>query len=272
SGNERTKTVSLKTGKILDAKYNQSGWDQFGYDRWGVGKKTGLTAPDAQGRCYNFCGWVYDEQTNRCYNPNDRAQWVPHTGWQWDKRPGGWLGYGKGYQGQGYHAARVVPGARYAPLPPPNDPRTPPAFDAVKQGAPLQMVYKPNEGWGYDETRIREQYDKLIKGGRRRSVSYRWLRSEQRAAEDPKAVARGVPLKCPECGRFTGGQAHACPRVNNRTVKSYFSGVVRGGQHDLVIKTPHNPDYVEPKEVPAQNVYQGFTRDSATSWQWIDGE
>ena len=51
------------------------------------------------------------ERTNRCVNPNNPAEWVPHTGWAWDKRPGGWLGWGKGYNGTGYQMPRVVPGA-----------------------------------------------------------------------------------------------------------------------------------------------------------------
>ncbi|HNI83320.1 MAG TPA: hypothetical protein PLX21_15410, partial [Rhodocyclaceae bacterium] len=274
NGQERTLTVSPKTGKTLPAKYNQSGWDQFGYDRWGVSKKTGLTAADAQGRQYNYCGWVYDAATERCVNPNNSAEWVPHIGWEWDKRPGGYLGWNKGYNGTGYQAPRVVPGARYAPLPPPNDPRTPPTFDAFKQGAPMPTRYEHGKGYVNDDTKVRELYNKLIAGGRKRSVAYRWLRSEQRLAEDPRAVVDGVPLRCPECGRFTGGnpKGHECPNFGNRTVKAYFSGVVRGGDYDLVLQTPHNPSYVEPSGPPQENVRQGYTQDPNDYRRWLDAE
>ena len=274
NGQERMLTVSPKTGKTLPAKYNQSGWDQFGYDRWGFSKKTGLTAPDAQGRQYNYCGWVYDAATERCVNPNNSAEWVPHIGWEWDKRPGGYLGWNKGYNGTGYHAPRVVPGARYAPLPPPNDPRTPPTFDAFKQGAPMPTRYEHGKGYVNDDTKVRELYNKLIAGGRKRSVAYRWLRSERRLAEDPRAVVDGVPLRCPECGRFTGGnpKGHECPNFGNRTVKAYFSGVVRGGDYDLVLQTPHNPSYVEPSGPPQENVRQGYTQNPNDYRHWVDAE
>jgi len=55
-------------------RFNGSGYDKGKHDQWGYSLVEGLTKPDDQGRRYNSCGWVYDENNGECYNPDDPDQ------------------------------------------------------------------------------------------------------------------------------------------------------------------------------------------------------
>ena len=70
------KVLNPKTGNWVNAKYDTDGFDKHGYDKHGYNRNTGLTEPDKQGRRYNTFGWVYDEKTDECYNPDDPSQRV----------------------------------------------------------------------------------------------------------------------------------------------------------------------------------------------------
>ena len=75
SGQPRLKTD--KRGKPVEIKY-RSGWDANGYDRWGFHKDTGLTAPDEQGKQMNHYGWIYDEASQECVDPQDPVRRMLH--------------------------------------------------------------------------------------------------------------------------------------------------------------------------------------------------
>lgn len=188
-----------------------------GYDAWGYERKTGLTAPDAQGRRYNLIGWVYDPASGDCVNPDNPAQRMKHEG-SW--------GYSAKYK-------KVVLKRSYIPdeneLK--NRLRAPSLhWNEALAGGYLPFLYgvKPEE----ERLALMAQH----------SAAARYLRSEARIQARPDAHYLGVYLRCPRCGQFTGAKPHSCPAFGDEKVIVSRGGVIAlrkdafrfGHQYDVV--------------------------------------
>lgn len=190
--------------------YDENGLDVYGkpapkragYDSFGYEKSTGLTAPDEQGRRYNLIGWVYDPDSDTCYNPDDPTQRMRHSG-------------SFTYSSK---ARKVVLKRSYIPsheelvkrLKDPNI-----RMREVKAGgAPL---------WHY--AAIGDGYMTCVFQA---SPVYRYLTSEERANRHPEASFAGIRLRCPKCGQFTGAAPHQCPHYGGKRILALRNGVIIG--------------------------------------------
>ncbi len=246
--NGKERTTKDRKGNLVPAKFNLSGWDKDGVDRWGYSKKTGLTPPDANGIQRNVWGWIYDPSTHECFDPADTTRRVPHTeqSWYWDK-------YGarahtvvrngiatpvRGlvsprvtvYTKQEYQPQAQAVATHVAPPITPFATMTPEAYRRTL--GHLNDQYKAQT-----DARARHEYA-LIQQPR---PEQRWRTA--RAHFDARAAEGGILLKCPQCGQFTGGNAHACPAHPDHPagVRVAANGVVLSG--DVVVADPHNPHY-----------------------------
>ena len=191
-----------KRGKLLPCKFNKSGWDTDGCDRWGFHRKTGLTLPNEHGLCRNVWGWIYDETTQECYDPLDATKRVKHAyGWYWDRSSG-----------------RVIAPKRYVA------PSTPPGPPPVTPKAPMRREEFEATLPEYYGSGVRARlFDEALHPDSR--MAQRWQKSG-RALADPLACHNGVLLRCPHCGQFTGGGPHTCPHFDGKKAEVQRSGVV----------------------------------------------
>ncbi len=177
-----------------------------GYDAWGYEKKTGLTAPDAQGRRYNLIGWVYDPQTDECYNPDNPQQRMKHSD-------------------SFYYSAKwkkVVLKRSYVPSDQEmvariKDPRI--RMQEIRKGGYRGLVYGllVNQKGLSDQQRSQLLWWNL--------PETRALRTPERAQANSEATFAGVRLRCPRCGQFTGARPHRCPHFGKK-VLIYDDGTV----------------------------------------------
>lgn len=175
-----------------------------GYDRFGYEKTSGLTAPDEQGRRYNLIGWVYDPDSDTCYNPADPTQRMVHSGS---------FTYSTKLQ-------KVVLKRSYVPgreelIARLKDPGI--RMREVQAGGPPL--------WHYFARRFDATYATCIFQA---SPLYRYLTSEERANRHPEAHFAGIRLRCPKCGQFTGAAPHSCPQYGGQRVLALQNGVVIG--------------------------------------------
>lgn len=185
-----------------------------GYDAWGYERKSGLTAPDAQGRRYNLIGWVYDPDTGDCINPNDPSQRMKHDGsWSYSTK-----------------RRKVVLKRSYVPT-----------SDDMKKRLrhPEIRLQEARQGGPFTP------YLGLPTEDRNAMLALndprgRYLYSEQRLRDEPHADFLGVWLRCPKCGQFTGAAPHACPHYGGRKtlvmstglVMAFARGAYRNKKHD----------------------------------------
>ncbi len=166
-----------------------------GYDAWGYHRKEGLTAPDARGRRYNLLGWVYDEQTGECYDPDHPARRMVHAGSFKLRKVNGRM--------------KVVPVRSYVP----------------DEDALVERIRNPSIRMG----EYRRGGGPLYRYGARANdermaliaLSHpvlRYMRSEIRLDVHPEARFLGVRLRCPKCGQFTGAKPHMCPHYGEKVV------------------------------------------------------
>lgn len=246
--NGAERTTKDRKGNVIPARFNLSGWDKDGVDRWGYGRKTGLTLPDANGIQRNVWGWTYDPVTHECFDPADPTSRVPHTeqSWYWDKygaRAHTVVRNGVATPVRGLVSPRVTvytredcqPHAQPSPaqVAPPITP-----FAAMTPEAYRRTLGHLNDqGKAQTDARARHEYA-LIQQPR---PEQRWTTA--RAHVDAKAAHGGILLKCPQCGQFTGGNAHACPAHPDYPsgVRIAANGVVLAGE--VVVYDPRNPHY-----------------------------
>lgn len=174
-----------------------------GYDAWGYERKTGLTAPDAQGRRFNLIGWVYDAAADECYDPQNPARRMKHSGS---------FGYSTKYK-------KVVLKRSYVPTPQEMEER-------VRNPSIRWNEYRSGGGqllpYACLEWNARAAAYKLNR------PDIRYLRSRQYLNDHPGAEFLGVPLRCPKCGQFTGAAPHLCPQYGGRKVLALKDGMVIG--------------------------------------------
>jgi hypothetical protein len=212
SGQPRLKTD--KRGKLVEIKY-RSGWDANGYDRWGFHKDTGLTAPDEQGRKRNHYGWIYDEASQECVDPQDPVRRMSHVFHRSREHHPTWGRYWR------IEHTPYIPPTRHV-----SHPITPFASmtrEAYDQANPYS--YRPNH----------VPYEKRLNPPE--TVSQRW-QERQRAEGDPQAVSNGHALRCPHCGQFTGTSVHTCPAFHDQPTMTLHSGVVLRGGDNAVLFAP----------------------------------
>jgi len=172
-----------------------------GYDAWGYERKSGLTAPDAQGRRYNLIGWVHDPATDECYDPQQPSRRMKHSG------------------SFAYSAKQKKVILKRSYIPTENEMKMRLRDPSIRWkefragGGPL-LPYACLSG--YDQ-------EALYKFNR---PEVRYLRSEERLRDNPNAELLGVPLRCPKCGQFTGAAPHLCPHYGNRRVLVMSNGLV----------------------------------------------
>jgi hypothetical protein len=174
-GNPR-KMRSQKTGRLVYATYDEDGIDPYGYDRWGFSQVDGLSTPDADGRRIAPNGWVYDPASGELVDPDDSSRRMAHS---WNR--------------QMVRVGRKQVWKILSTGTPP--PLTTPLIDGNATPAnvfPMTVLVK------------RDPPAPLNTPARLNLM---------RSARDPKACIGGVALRCPHCGRFTGGDAHLCPGV-----------------------------------------------------------
>ena len=212
NGQPRMKTD--KRGKPVEIKY-RSGWDANGYDRWGFHKDTGLTAPDEQGRQRNHYGWIYDEATQECVDPQDPSRRMAHVFHRSRSHHPTWGRYWR------IEHTPYIPPTRH--VAPPITPFAPMTREAYEQANPYS--YRPNH----------VPYEKRLNPPE--TVSQRW-QERQRAEGDPQAASNGYALRCPHCGQFTGGSAHTCPAFHDQPVMALHSGVVMRGGDNAILFAP----------------------------------
>ncbi len=192
-GRDRNNRDARTGRQYKNPPYNKSGFDKEGYDRWGFHRDTGLTA---DGR--NYAGWVYNPKTKRCHDPNDSSRSMPHSHYQ----------DGRGVQWQRPKwQTRVEWDPSVAPK---WDPRAPMTWEEYAR------VNSTHES-------VRRSYEARLNP--QPNVEQRWQTA--RANYDPTATSGGVPMRCPQCGQFTGYKAHQCPSFGNRAVTVYRSGLAR---------------------------------------------
>jgi hypothetical protein len=205
-----------KRGNTIPVKFNKSGYDADGYDRWGYHHKTGLTAPDAQDRRYNLYGWLYDPATGYCANPNDPNERVQHDGNCAVGRMDKWS-RARQTRYFGIYIRQQVTQAPTATVP------------VTPRASMTEAEY--NRCWRYADDSVRPPYAARVNPPNS-DLAERWQRVG-RALSDPLAVNDGVRLRCPKCGRFSGGATtHVCPALVGTyggAVTVWRSGVVTIG-------------------------------------------
>ncbi len=172
-----------------------------GFDAWGYSAKDGLTAPDDQGRRYNVIGWIYDPNTNECYDPHDVSRRMPHTFKR--KKVNGRL---KVVLEQSWSPSQSELIRRM------QNPRI--RLQEARQGAPL---FRYGTVSNIDSRRAMMHYN---------APYLRYLRSPQRAQRNPSADFMGIPLRCPKCGQFIGARPHVCPAMGQEKIVVLSDGAV----------------------------------------------
>lgn len=223
-------TRDKKTGQLVPMKYNPSGWDKDGYDEWGFHHLDGLTAPDAQGLRRNRLGWVYDEQTQECYDPQDSRRRMAHKEHQTFAWTRPWRRKGRILQ-----PGRIAFPSSYAPAD--NAPEPP-----ITPLAPMSREAYECTWPGTSHLHYLSYGDRLQALNHSANIEGRWQAS-LRVLGDERACADGVLLRCPKCRQFTGGQAHNCPQVQNHVLAFSSGAFVYGGNRGLILVSPHNPRY-----------------------------
>jgi len=203
-----------KRGRPVEIKY-RSGWDANGYDRWGFHKDSGLTAPDEQGRRMNQYGWIYDEATQECYDPQDPTRRMQHVFHRSRSHHPTWGRYWR---------------IEHTPFIPLNQPPSPP----ITPLAPVtREAYDQANPYAYRPNHI--PYEQRLHPPE--TVAQRW-QEHQRAEGDPQAVSSGYALRCPHCGQFTGASAHTCPAFHEQPVMVLHSGIVLRGGDNAILFAP----------------------------------
>lgn len=242
--------VLNEKGRWVRPKYDSEGFDEQGYDQRGYHRDSGLTAPDDQGRRYNTYGWIYDEDSD----PVVRAEKLD------EDHLAGRLGYeeykaaldalagasGECYDPQdptrrmknGFKRIRlarrtkrlVVVSDAYLPSPPP-PPIDPQAFVSAE-------IYNAINGSAWDYPAGKQHLHVRYSDRMNPDPTV----GQRRGALENKVLG-GIRLRCPHCGQFTGGGAHACPSfAESGYVRALHSGVVLDDRGRTLF-TPHNPDY-----------------------------
>jgi hypothetical protein len=204
-----------KRGKPVEIKY-RSGWDANGYDRWGFHKDTGLSAPDEQGRQRNHYGWIYDEATQECFDPQDPAQRMAHVFHRSRSHHPVWGRYWRIE-----HTPYMPPSRHVAPPIAPFAPMTRETYDRANP-----YSYRPSH----------VPYEQRLHPPE--TAAQRW-QERQRAEGDAQAASSGYALRCPRCGQFTGGKAHTCPAFHEQPVLVLHSGVVTRAGDNTILSAPH---------------------------------
>lgn len=195
-----------------------------GYDAWGYERKSGLTAPDAQGRRYNLIGWAYDPSTGECYDPQNPSRRMTHDGS---------FAYSPKWK-------KVILKRSYIPTK--DEMQTRLRNPSIRWnefragGGPL-LPYSCRNDYG-DEAAL-YQFNR---------PEMRYLRSEERLRNNPQAEFLGVPLRCPKCGQFTGAAPHLCPHFGNRRVLAMNNGTVIAFERGAYRPDAANPDYARSGE------------------------
>jgi hypothetical protein len=197
-----------------------------GYDAWGYERKTGLTAPDAQGRRFNLIGWQYDPQTDECFNPQNPAQRMKHRG-SW---------------GHSTKLKKVILKKSYVPSAQEMEQR-------LRDPSIRWQEYLNGSGpllrygaLACDPEALYTDTQRLI------PIIYhsplaRWARSAERARAFPNASFLGALLRCPKCGQFTGAKPHLCPSLGNRKILAMKDGVIIAFEREAYRNTSgHNLD------------------------------
>ncbi|MCX7756123.1 MAG: hypothetical protein N2117_12910 [Anaerolineales bacterium] len=211
--------------------------ERKGYDAWGYERKTGLTAPDAQGVRYNLIGWVYDPASGDCYNPQNPSQRMKHEG-SW--------GYSTKYK-------KVVLKRSYIP--------TEREIKARLRNPAIHLEEQRAGGYTlcvYGALNWHEAEALAT----RNSVVGRYLRSEERSNVVPDAHYLGIRLRCPYCGQFTGAKPHHCPNFGEKVIVTYDRNVIalRKGTYaypeseytDVIDETTKHGDGHIPENNPAK--------------------
>jgi hypothetical protein len=192
-----------------------------GYDAWGYKRDDGLTAPDAAGRRYNLIGWVYDPDTDECYDPLDPKRRMKHSGsWAYSAK-----------------FKKVVLKRSYVP--------TEKEMQARVRNPSIRWNEYRNGGaplFPYGALATRDQIALWLLN----RPEVRYARSARRLADEPGASLFGALLRCPKCGQFTGARPHQCPHYGNRRVLAFASGMVvafeRGGFFPKLVEQNGNDE------------------------------
>ncbi len=200
-------------GKWVNAKYDVSGFDEDGYDQWGFHRDTGLSAPDKKGRRYNTFGWIHDDASGDCYNPQDPTQRVKNE----------FL-----FNNPKKSKRKKVVSAPYVPPAPP-PPITP--FATIE----YQQYDAVNRYYDFPREKMDQYLSYTERANMKPTIPWR------RGSLDDK-VKEGVRMRCPQCGQFTGGKAHACPSFNGQMVRSLRSGVVID-KNSRTLFSPQHPEF-----------------------------
>ena len=187
--------------------YDERGLDQKGrprkqtpyYDDWGYHRREGLTEPDKKGRRYNLIGWQYDAKTDTCFNPKKPEQKMPHSGSYRYSRT-----YGK-----------VVMNRSYVPT-----------EDELVERMKNPVIRHAEIAAGGDFARYVPLYDGDQGMLARNSLKVRYIRSKRYAAQNPEGDLMGIRLRCDRCGQFTGARPHVCPKMGNKNIVIFESGIV----------------------------------------------
>ena len=204
-------------GKWVNAKYDPEGFDEDGYDQRGYNRSTGLTAPDKNGKRYNTFGWVYDENTDECFDPDNPARRVKN---EWNS-----IRYARRSKRLWVISSPYIPPAP----PPPQKPvhfMSPEVYDSLNGSR-----WQDYEG---EKERFYRYYTERL--DRKPTVGFRC------GSPDGKIMG-GILMRCPHCGRFTSGGAHQCPSFAGWGAVRVTAGGTVLDTRGRVLMTPHNPDY-----------------------------
>ncbi len=187
--------------------YDEDGLDAKGnprpkvahYDSWGYHRKEGLTEPDKKGRRYNLIGWQYDPKRDRCFNPKNPKENMPHSGSFKNTRDYGVVMKHSYVPNTDQMVERMKnPGIRHAEIAAGSD-------------------YHRYVGARYDnhQEEIGQSHPRA-----------RYLRSKAFADKYPDAAYLNINLRCPKCGQFTGAKPHICPAKQNQEIIAFADGMI----------------------------------------------